>query len=128
MANATLMLLLLAQTSAAPQEVEIDKDWYQSNTPTAFIESLVDAESKTVSLQLSKMFRVLDEDDDKVLTSEEISSSGVSMEWQQWLRNADENDDRRVNFSPEFITRTGCLLYTSPSPRDATLSRMPSSA
>ena len=23
---------------------------------------------------------------------------------------------------------TGCLLYTSPSPRDATLSRMPSSA
>ena len=26
------------------------------------------------------------------------------------------------------ITHTGCLLYTSPSPRDATLSRMPSSA
>ena len=25
-------------------------------------------------------------------------------------------------------TRRGCLLYTSPSPRDATLSRMPSSA
>ena len=25
-------------------------------------------------------------------------------------------------------TYTGCLLYTSPSPRDATLSRMPSSA
>ena len=28
---------------------------------------------------------------------------------------------------PEFYIRT-CLLYTSPSPRDATLSRMPSSA
>ena len=26
------------------------------------------------------------------------------------------------------IILTGCLLYTSPSPRDATLSRMPSSA
>ena len=26
------------------------------------------------------------------------------------------------------ITRKACLLYTSPSPRDATLSRMPSSA
>ena len=25
-------------------------------------------------------------------------------------------------------TPSGCLLYTSPSPRDATLSRMPSSA
>ena len=29
-------------------------------------------------------------------------------------------------FSPTGITT--CLLYTSPSPRDATLSRMPSSA
>ena len=26
------------------------------------------------------------------------------------------------------LSITGCLLYTSPSPRDATLSRMPSSA
>ena len=35
-------------------------------------------------------------------------------------------------FAPEGLTCTdpmmGCLLYTSPSPRDATLSRMPSSA
>ena len=28
----------------------------------------------------------------------------------------------------EIKTNSGCLLYTSPSPRDATLSRMPSSA
>ena len=28
----------------------------------------------------------------------------------------------------EFLTLGTCLLYTSPSPRDATLSRMPSSA
>ena len=28
----------------------------------------------------------------------------------------------------EFGVKLGCLLYTSPSPRDATLSRMPSSA
>ena len=27
-----------------------------------------------------------------------------------------------------FAQKKGCLLYTSPSPRDATLSRMPSSA
>ena len=27
-----------------------------------------------------------------------------------------------------FASSAGCLLYTSPSPRDATLSRMPSSA
>ena len=29
---------------------------------------------------------------------------------------------------PEVVHRYFCLLYTSPSPRDATLSRMPSSA
>ena len=28
----------------------------------------------------------------------------------------------------EFVASNNCLLYTSPSPRDATLSRMPSSA
>ena len=28
----------------------------------------------------------------------------------------------------EQMQKQGCLLYTSPSPRDATLSRMPSSA
>ena len=30
--------------------------------------------------------------------------------------------------SPEDAQALACLLYTSPSPRDATLSRMPSSA
>ena len=29
---------------------------------------------------------------------------------------------------PKLEDKEGCLLYTSPSPRDATLSRMPSSA
>ena len=34
-----------------------------------------------------------------------------------------------VDTNDEWIkTRTGCLLYTSPSPRDGLLSRMPSSA
>ena len=30
--------------------------------------------------------------------------------------------------TPAYLPRNACLLYTSPSPRDATLSRMPSSA
>ena len=30
--------------------------------------------------------------------------------------------------SQQLLLKYGCLLYTSPSPRDATLSRMPSSA
>ena len=30
--------------------------------------------------------------------------------------------------APKLLSGTGCLLYTSPSPRDRTRSRMPSSA
>ena len=33
-----------------------------------------------------------------------------------------------VDVNKKFAQNTVCLLYTSPSPRDATLSRMPSSA
>ena len=32
------------------------------------------------------------------------------------------------HYNPEKVSKIICLLYTSPSPRDATLSRMPSSA
>ena len=52
-----------------------------------------------------------------------------------WLviRNPGNANDglilRDADGEPKVIDRlTGCLLYTSPSPRDATLSRMPSSA
>ena len=41
----------------------------------------------------------------------------------------DEEFDRALSLrTPERKLRKICLLYTSPSPRDATLSRMPSSA
>ena len=39
-----------------------------------------------------------------------------------WELNRNEP---RISYMPKIIA---CLLYTSPSPRDATLSRMPSSA
>ena len=35
---------------------------------------------------------------------------------------------RREGKPPSFYTINGCLLYTSPSPRDVEESRMPSSA
>ena len=38
-----------------------------------------------------------------------------------------EKKDRDVA-ATSAVTTQACLLYTSPSPRDATLSRMPSSA
>ena len=37
-------------------------------------------------------------------------------------------DDVVAVIDPEKAGRTACLLYTSPSPRDGLLSRMPSSA
>ena len=42
--------------------------------------------------------------------------------------NVDKEDVNFVELSRGSEGFNGCLLYTSPSPRDATLSRMPSSA
>ena len=40
----------------------------------------------------------------------------------------DLTDDNVANYKNNLSQSKICLLYTSPSPRDATLSRMPSSA
>ena len=46
--------------------------------------------------------------------------------------STDNTKNIAEKYSVKFITQSregwGCLLYTSPSPRDATVSRMPSSA
>ena len=42
------------------------------------------------------------------------------------IRDVQGVDDNPFDF--ETVKKNICLLYTSPSPRDATLSRMPSSA
>ena len=49
------------------------------------------------------------------------------------VRNISKGDDVMINDFGKFKkvdrpARKGCLLYTSPSPRDGLLSRMPSSA
>ena len=43
-------------------------------------------------------------------------------------RRDDPTDWSRYADNPRGMLNRSCLLYTSPSPRDATLSRMPSSA
>ncbi len=56
---------------------------------------------------------------------------GYSFTWKPEKKDANDfsqgqfQDERQKLFN---IQHNGCLLYTSPSPRDATLSRMPSSA
>ena len=53
-------------------------------------------------------------------TVDKRSKCAILRDFRKRLREADQSD------VPAFIQ--DCLLYTSPSPRDATLSRMPSSA
>ena len=67
--------------------------------------------------------------------AEEASSAEVRAEMDYLLRNwANIKANERVHRAPVMLYRDldlmlrVCLLYTSPSPRDATLSRMPSSA
>ena len=57
----------------------------------------------------------------------------VPCNWKIILDNFNESYHLPTVHAPErAVTKrrmpSGCLLYTSPSPRDATLSRMPSSA
>ena len=40
----------------------------------------------------------------------------------------ERNHEYNVFVNEDIVLKDYCLLYTSPSPRDATLSRMPSSA
>ena len=56
-----------------------------------------------------------------------LNSSGI---WQSVWRteNSGSADGRALAIDSNNVTYLTCLLYTSPSPRDATLSRMPSSA
>ena len=62
--------------------------------------------------------------------SAELDESNISelidMKLRPFSRVLSLNDNATVY--PTTITVSGCLLYTSPSPRDGLLSRMPSSA
>ena len=58
----------------------------------------------------------------------------LQREIEKWKVKTEEAEEKRIAFMMEHREKSDlnqkrdCLLYTSPSPRDATLSRMPSSA
>ena len=56
------------------------------------------------------------------------SKSGVSFAEEYKEHNLKSHVHGKPNIKLEDHIDRNCLLYTSPSPRDATLSRMPSSA
>ena len=98
--------------------------------------------------QGSRDFWLLADDKSVPISSALHHIGGVSYETEKWLfdieafyKNLDGlsefstrfvsqgvGQDRVLNFEEFFNTGTGCLLYTSPSPRDLSTSRMPSSA
>ena len=53
---------------------------------------------------------------------------GVDVDDRESVRRITESENNAIIVASYGTFSTGCLLYTSPSPRDATLSRMPSSA
>ena len=61
---------------------------------------------------------------------EEHGSFGRACLWADWIKSDRKNTRswHYINLSDSEQDTYACLLYTSPSPRDATLSRMPSSA
>ena len=63
---------------------------------------------------------------ERLLVPERIISFRVT--WEDDAGNLKHNTGYRVQFNSVRGPYKGCLLYTSPSPRDRTRSRMPSSA
>ena len=63
-----------------------------------------------------------------------IDTFSICYDWKRksptavYVEVTGENVVKDIEKRPPFFTDKSCLLYTSPSPRDATLSRMPSSA
>ena len=64
--------------------------------------------------------------EDEIEVKEEKPAEVKEGEPGQGEPERDKVDHDKDDKSP--VDNTDCLLYTSPSPRDATLSRMPSSA
>ena len=58
--------------------------------------------------------------------------AGSEFDADYWLGKSDAEIESGIKSGSEFLNRKelidSCLLYTSPSPRDGLLSRMPSSA
>ena len=68
-----------------------------------------------------------------ITTGEYKALQYVMVDQKDWITNAIQNrariaSDEIINLYTQYKINKGCLLYTSPSPRDREKSRMPSSA
>ena len=100
---------------------------------------------ETIKSKIFRRWKLVDEFDltkgidSKIVGKEEPSLSTLLRKSMKLVANiADDafgveclkayGDSREITFVVTVMKSKACLLYTSPSPRDATLSRMPSSA
>ena len=81
----------------------------------------------TVAAALTAYFEASDIQDETLLSVAHLVETNQiqTQNNHALLRDSDYDDGVQVW---QLGVNNGCLLYTSPSPRDATLSRMPSSA
>ena len=100
----------------------------------AFAQNAIEAPSFTVQGLEAEITRLsanetLSEDQKTQITATLQASITSLVEAQKNIESA-ERFENAVEIAPDMLEALtkGCLLYTSPSPRDATLSRMPSSA
>ena len=82
--------------------------------------------------ETNELFRLFVEADVVTVPREDWASSELLWSFSPALGVVADSDEHvgpgREQFRENLVKYIGCLLYTSPSPRDATLSRMPSSA
>ena len=86
---------------------------------TTLVDKLLN-QSGTLDRKNADAERIMDSNDQEKERGITILAKNTAIEWQ----------DYRINIvdTPGHADFGGCLLYTSPSPRDGLLSRMPSSA
>ena len=86
-------------------------------------------QASSEKMTASNLKTLIEKFDEKAIATE--NSVTFSLNERELLMVYDEKADRMriiTPVAPSGIATEDCLLYTSPSPRDATLSRMPSSA
>ena len=120
-----LLVLLLgcSKESAQTQSDQTQGQLGNSNFP----EQLADETARGDSSRIGQVQSVEDRLNQAVSLLEQ-GQLDSALEIVQRELVADPNQFQALQLAMAILGRKGCLLYTSPSPRDGLLSRMPSSA
>ena len=86
------------------------------------------AEAKTALLKAEKLLKSLAKADRERLLREEAARENKILSDSKRYAASYKGDNTRGSIALKFALQQICLLYTSPSPRDLSTSRMPSSA